>query len=816
MNNITRTAGVRLLDLPYHLDSEYTYYVPQEFCEKIKAGTFVFVPFGKANKKRVAVVTALNPETDMENLKPILGMMDEEIRLDARELALCTFVTERTVCSFGDAVKRIIPAEAFSRSDELFFIGEDDFDTEYNAKSRMLMDFVRTNPAGVTAEQAEKALGAGAGTLLRSLVQSGALKKELRIRDAGRASISLVFVCENADMSKLHAPRTPAAQREIFSLVSESDGMETGEITALGYSAAQIKALEKKGLIRTEKFEYYRNPYADLSDVPHREIVLSEEQTRAKNLLRALTLDGKPHAALLHGVTGSGKTSVMLALCKELAQDGRTSVILVPEIALTWQSVSAFAAVFGDRLAVIHSRLTGGERLDTFRRIRAGEADIVLGTRSAVFAPVKNLGMIVIDEEQEHTYKSESSPKYHARDIARFRCAQENALMLLCSATPSVESYEKAKRGVYTLVELKNRYGAATLPQVIISDMRKNAPDPDKYIGEELYREMKRTLREGKQTVLFLNRRGYSSYMSCRLCGEAVRCPHCSVSLTLHKKRGGKGTLVCHYCGYRRDVPSVCPSCGSEHISFGGFGTQKIEDELTALFPEARIMRMDADTTRGRFSQDEVCEKFKNREADILVGTQMVTKGHNFPDVTLVGVVAADNSLFMDDFRAGERTFSLITQVVGRSGRGAAPGKAVIQTANPENPTIILASNQDYAAFYENEIAMRRAMVFPPFCDIAVFSVTGSAEAQVRDTAAAVTGRLKELCAGEFSDCRGAIFGPFEANIYKINEKYRMRTVLKFRESKRWRALFALLMREAGRFSAENLSFGIDINPTVV
>lgn len=816
MSDITRTAGVRLLDLPYHLDNEYTYYVPQEFCEKIKAGTFVFVPFGKANKKRTAIVTSLNPETDAETLKPILGVMDEEIRLSGQELSLCTFVTERTVCSFGDAVKRIIPTEAFSRSDELFFIGEADAFAKYNAKSLMLLDFVRANPAGITCDQAEKALGAGAGTLLRSLTESGALRKELRIRDAGRASISLVFACENADISKLHAPRTPAAQRELFAVLSESEGMETGEITALGYTAAHIKALEKKGLVRTEKFEYYRNPYGDLSDVPRRETVLSCEQSRAKTVLRALTLDGKPHAALLYGVTGSGKTSVMLSLCAELARDGRTSIVLVPEIALTWQSVSAFAAVFGDRLAVIHSRLSGGERLDTYRRIREGKVDIVLGTRSAVFAPVKKLGVIVIDEEQEHTYKSESSPKYHARDIARYRCATENALMLLCSATPSVESYEKAMRGVYTLVELKNRYGAATLPQVIISDMRKNAPDPDKYIGEELYGEIKRTLAAGKQAVLFLNRRGYSSYMSCRLCGEAVRCPHCSVSLTLHKKRGGKGALVCHYCGYRRDVPSVCPSCGSEHISFGGFGTQKIEDELISLFPSARIMRMDADTTRGRFSQDEICEKFKNREADILVGTQMVTKGHNFPDVTLVGVVAADNSLFMDDFRAGERTFSLITQAVGRSGRGAAPGKAVIQTANPENPTIILASKQDYKAFYENEIAMRRAMVFPPFCDIAVISVTGSSEAQVRDIAASVTDRLKALCAGEYSDCRGTFFGPFEANIYKINEKYRMRTVLKYRENRRWRELFALLMRETGRFSSENLSVGIDINPTVV
>ena len=387
--------------------------------------------------------------------------------------------------------------------------------------------------------------------------------------------------------------------------------------------------------------------------------------------------------------------------------------------------------------------------------------------------------------------------------------------MLLCSATPSVESYEKAKRGVYTLVELKNRYGTARLPEVIISDMRK-AASPESYIGEDLRRELERTLRAGEQAVLFLNRRGYSSYMSCRLCGEAVLCPHCSVSLTYHKKRGGKGYLSCHYCGYRREVPSVCPSCGSEHLSLGGFGTQKIEDELCTLFPHARVMRMDADTTRGRFSQDEICEKFRNREADILIGTQMVTKGHNFPSVTLVGIVAADNSLFMDDFRAGERTFSLITQAVGRSGRGAAPGKAVIQTSNPDNPTICLAAKQDYIAFYENDIAMRRAMSFPPYCDMAVLSVSGTEENRVRDIAASLSERLRSLCSGEFSDCRGVIFGPFEADIYKINEKYRMRMVIKFRENKRWRLLFATLMKEFGKYTSQSLSVGIDINPSTV
>lgn len=809
------TVGVRVLDLPYHLDKSYTYQFPPEIGDAPRKGSFVFVPFGRANKKHPALITEIDPPSDYGQLKPILGLMSEELCLSPDLMALSDFVCERTLCTMGDAVRRIVPAEAFSRAEESYSVVEDAQSAPINMKACAVRDAIRLKGT-MTRSQLERAFGEEADEVLQALTKLGVLRAETLIKNAGSATSSVLYPTEE-DALILEQPRTPQTQREIYALVSESDGMDRADLLAMGYTGSQIAALIKKGLIREEKSEIYRNPYADFSNVERKEPVLSEEQTRAKAVLYGLCLDGKPHGALLFGVTGSGKTSVVLSLCRSLADEGKTAIVLVPEIALTWQSVSAFAAVFGNRLAVIHSRLAGGERLDTFRRIRRGEVDVVLGTRSAVFAPIPNLGAIVIDEEQEHTYKSEQSPKYHARDVARFRCASENALLLLCSATPSVETYEKAKRGVYTLVELRERYGSAKLPRVILSDTKKNITDPDKTIGEELRREIERNLRAGEQTVLFLNRRGFSSYLSCRLCGEAVKCPHCSVSLTYHKKRGrSRGMLVCHYCGYAREVPSICPSCGSEHIAFGGYGTQKVEAELAELFPDARILRMDADTTKGRFSQDEICERFKNREADILIGTQMVTKGHNFPAVTLVGVVAADNALFLDDYRAGERTFSLITQVVGRAGRGSIPGRAVIQTANPDNPTILLAAKQDFPAFYENEIALRRSLAFPPFCDLFAVNFSGISERAVAALAERFALRFSELAAGAYADCQMVVYGPFDAAVYKINEKFRMKLVVKCRDSKRQRELFAVLLREFGPTVSGELTLGIDVNPTII
>ena len=525
--------------------------------------------------------------------------------------------------------------------------------------------------------------------------------------------------------------------------------------------------------------------------------------------------DGAPHGALLYGVTGSGKTSVILSLCKSAVDAGKTAIVLVPEIGLTWQSVSVFAKIFGSRLAIIHSGLSDGERFDSYRRIKRGETDVVLGTRSAIFAPLENLGLIVIDEEQEHTYKSDTTPKYHARDIARFRAAKNNALMVLASATPSVETFYKAKSGTYEFVELRGRYGTAKLPEIIISDMREGENPADSgYIGARLEKELSENIENGLQSMLFLNRRGYNSYVICRMCGSAVLCPKCSVSLTYHKLRH-TGALVCHYCGYRQAPPKICPSCSSTHLWYGGYGTQLIEDEIKEKLPSARVLRMDADSTKGRFSQDDIVESFAGGKYDILVGTQMIAKGHNFPKVTLVGVLNADNSLFMDDFRANERTFSLITQVVGRAGRGDVPGRAVIQTMNPYNETIRLAASQDYDAFYKDEIALRRALVFPPFCDITTVTFMSEEETENRSLASSFSRALENAGRGEYQDVPMQVFGPFDMPVYKVKNKFRVRIVIKHKNNRRYRELLSALTVEFSKRARGAVNLSVDINPTI-
>ena len=507
----------------------------------------------------------------------------------------------------------------------------------------------------------------------------------------------------------------------------------------------------------------------------------------------------------------------MIELIDRLLEEGRGVILLLPEIALTPQSVAIFCARYGERVAVIHSALSQGERYDAYCRIREGRADVVIGTRSAVFSPVKNLGAIIIDEEQEHTYKSDQNPKYHARDVARFRCAHNKALMLLASATPSLESYRKAKEGVYTLVTLKERYGAARLPRVEVADMRREAGggvlSP---LGERLAAELCRVTEAGEQSILFLNRRGYNHFVSCRSCGEAVTCPRCSVALTYHTRKGTyrEGELVCHWCGHRAPLPEECPACKSPHLARQGFGTQRVEEELGTLLPSARVLRMDTDTASSKLSYDRMLGAFRAHEADVLLGTQMVTKGHDFPDVTLVGVLMADSSLYLDDYRAAERTFAMLTQVIGRAGRAEKEGLAVIQTANPDSEIIRLACAQDYEAFYEREIRLRRLLVFPPFCDIALMTLSGMLETEVLRASTLLSAMLQKKHTESYADVELVTFGPFEAPVYRVDNKYRMRMVIKCKLTRRTLALFAEILTEFSIKIGRSIHLGIDFNPS--
>jgi len=500
----------------------------------------------------------------------------------------------------------------------------------------------------------------------------------------------------------------------------------------------------------------------------------------------------------------------------EVTASGRSVIVLVPEISLTPQTVGLFCSFYGERVAVLHSALSAGEKIDAHKRIREGTVDVVIGTRSAVFAPLSNLGMIIIDEEQEHTYKSDSDPKYHARDIARFRCADTGSLMLLCSATPSVESFYKAKSGAYSLVCLRKRYGNAKLPSVNVCDMRKELKAAHvSPLSRELIRGIDEATRRGEQAIIFLNRRGYNNFVNCRECGEVIECPHCSVSLTAHRNESGDDILRCHYCGYTAPVPRNCPYCNSEKLMRMGVGTQKAAEEISLFVPGARIMRMDADTANTKHAYDKMLDSFRKKEADVLIGTQMVAKGHDFPDVTLVGVLNADASLSMEDYRANERTFSLITQVVGRAGRASKPGVSLIQTFKPESEIIELCCRGDYEEFYSKEIDIRRAYIWPPFCDIVLLTVTADSEPDVMKCAETLSQSFKAH-AQKLADIPIVAYGPFEAPLYKLNEKYRMRMVIKTKLNKRTRELFSKLLYEFGRGGVANITLSVDFNPTSV
>jgi len=829
---------VRLLDAPYSLDVPYSYTVPEHLSEEISVGSFVTVPFGGGNRRRAAVVVGCSDASEYTSedgkrikLKPVLSVTQERYALSEEQLGLCSFICSSTLCSFGDAVHAILPSAAFSSLIECFSAGDKIPPSDGSIESEICA-FIKRG-GSVTLTDIKKEFGAESADILTGLKRRGYLRSDFRVNgpknDKYVKYYSLNVTEEEASlMASGESSRLRTAKQRAIVGHLLNHGRVEGEVLRkqLSVTAAQLKNLSEKGIISEEKVEEYRDPYLPKKSEKKDENILSPEQSAAYGELDDLYSSGEARAALLYGVTGSGKTRVIKAMVDRVLSDGRQVIILVPEISLTPQTVDIFCGYYGDRVTVIHSSLSAGERYDAYKRIADGKSDVVIGTRSAVFAPLDRLGMIVIDEEQEHTYKSDSNPKYHARDIARYRAAKNNALMLLASATPSIESFYRAKTGKYKLVTLKSRYGDAVLPSVEIVNMcRESAGGNLSPMSETLIRAVAEAKDSGRQSILFLNRRGYSHFAMCRMCGEVVECPHCSVSLTYHTKNGARvandtlsraknGYLICHYCGYRREVPTLCPSCGSEHIAFLGYGTQKIENDLSDIFPESPILRMDNDTTQTKFSYEDILGRFRNKEADILLGTQMVTKGHDFPEVTVVGVLDADSALHLDDYRAGEKTFSLITQVVGRAGRGKYPGRAIIQTHMPDNETIRLAAAQDYEAFYEKEILLRKNYLFPPFCDIVLLTATAEDEIELGNGMIRLSEGINAMAAEEYSDTPIVAFGPFEAPIYKLDGRYRMRMVFKCKLNARSRELFSRVLRQLSREISSKIILSIDTNPS--
>lgn len=625
-----------------------------------------------------------------------------------------------------------------------------------------------------------------------------------KVGDASTKTVTLLIENEN-DLPKL----TPK-QRSVVDLLFDVNTASVSEICELcSVGTSVLKNLEKYGVISIFDKEIYRNPYKNIEVKEPKKIELTFEQSNAYNTYSNMLLSGGG-SGLLYGVTGSGKTQVYLKLIDKALENDRDVIVLVPEISLTPQVLSIFHARYGDKVAVFHSGLSLGERNDEYKRADRGEAKIVIGTRSAVFAPLHNLGLIIMDEEQENTYKSERTPKYNTKDVAHFRCKYNKALFLMTSATPSLETYSNALKGKYVLCELNERFGDAKLPHVITVDMKQEMKNGNKSpISSKLKELISETIDNGKQAILLINRRGYNTFIACNDCGHVITCPNCSISLTYHSTNN---RLTCHYCGYTKSLDNVCPECHSENIRYSGYGTQKIEDELSYLFPNARILRMDADTTSAKFSHEKLFNAFANHEYDIMIGTQMVAKGLDFDNVTLVGVVNADNSLYDESYNSAERCFDLITQVVGRSGRRDGNGKAVIQTINPYNQTLEYAADQDYKSFYNNEIELRRLLIYPPYCDIISASFIGENENKV----AMCAKKFFELLIEENENCKQKIIvlGPSAAKIAKLNNCYRYRLSVKCKNSKNIRNMFNVIQKNISKIKEyKDVSVSLDLNP---
>ena len=788
-------AKVAVAAATYAIDKPYDYLIPQG--TDIAVGMRVLAPFGRGNRVSEGVVLALGQGVPDKPIKPIRSVVDREPVITDREIRLALWMRERYFCTFYDAIRTILPAAVWYSYREMWSLtGEplpEDLSEREAAACRLLQDgpMERDDLCAALGEPGSRVLSALKKRGLLQMEPQGSRKVQDRVVQIACLALEPEEALERMERKKKSAARQYDA---VAFLAKYGDAVVQELCYYTGVSRQGIRSLERAGLVSLRSQEEYRISRRDY-DAAAEEITLNDEQQRAYDEILAQCRDGRPGVTLLQGVTGSGKTLVYIRLAQTLLAQGRSVMILVPEIALTPQMMARFSAYFGDQVALLHSGLRLTERYDQWKRIRRGEAHIVLGTRSAVFAPLENLGLIILDEEQESSYESENPPCYHARDIAKYRCFRENARLLLGSATPTVETAYYARRGDYQLALLRRRYNAHRMPRVILADMRRELRDGNAgCISRELARELEKNLEAGEQSILFLNRRGSSRELLCPQCGYVPQCPRCSVYLTYHS---ANGRMMCHYCGYSEKSSEACPECGGamKHI---GVGTQRAEEELHALFPEAEILRMDADTVSQ--GHEKILRDFQVRRVPILLGTQMVAKGLDFANVTLVGVLAADMSLYVDHYRASERTFSLLTQVVGRAGRGDKPGRAVIQTYTPQNDVILAAADQDYDRLYDGEIRLRQLRRDPPFADQFFITVTGPEEGPVRRAAAGLRDGLRSAAGQEpYRGMALDILGPAPAPVVKVNNRYRYRVTVIGRNDKTLRGLLSAFMKEFSR-----------------
>lgn len=800
---------------PYSIDKPYDYLVPEPLLEAAVPGVRVTVPFGRGNRSSEGIILARTTGEKSPGLKPLASVLDREPVLDSDGIALALWMRQRYFCTLFEAVKTILPAGLWYRFQETWCLADPAMDREKAdalaasvRRAGGVLDVLYACGGSAGLESLRDTCGEEVSATLKALQKTGVVVCETsakrKISDKTRRMVELAVSAEEALAITEPKRRSAPMRYEVVRLLAATGRASSADICYFtGASMQTLRGLEKAGIVSFAEEEALRVP-APQQVEPGAPIVLNGEQQAAFDGICALTKSGKPEAALLYGVTGSGKTQVYLRLVQEILEQGRTAMVLVPEIVLTPQIMRKFSSYFGEQVAMLHSSLRMTERYDQWKRIRRGEVRVVLGTRSAIFAPLKNLGLVILDEEQEGSYQSENPPRYHTRDIAKYLCARQNATLLLGSATPSVETAWAAESGSYHKVLLRHRYNAHSLPQVTIADLRQEirAGYPG-LIGADLRRELEENLSRGEQSILFLNRRGNSRMLLCGECGHVPECPRCSVPLTYHS---ANGRLMCHYCGHSQRATEVCPECGGimKHV---GTGTQKVEEELRELFPEAGILRMDADTATG--GHEKLLRQFESERIPILLGTQMVAKGLDFENVTLVGVLSADTSLYIDNYRAAERTFSLLTQVVGRAGRGGKTGRAVIQTYTPGNEVILSAAKQDYDRFYESEIRLRKLRRYPPFADLFTFTVSGSEEGAVLRAAAGVRETLRQLCAlPGLAASQPEVLGPAPAPVLKLNNRYRYRVLLVGRNDKATREQVSWLLKE---FALDRANRGLNM-----
>ncbi len=820
-----KIARIAVSAATYGIDKPYDYFVPEALSASLQMGMRVLVPFGRGNRVCEGIVLSVAAEErSTSNLKAVQVILDPQSVLDSVAIRLALWMRERYFCTMYDAVRAMLPAGLWFRTRTVYRLNQDLSEPALLMRAcalgdgaESLIDLLCKHNGCLQEEALLAACGKNVLTLLDALCKDGVLSKEdetvRQVKDGKTKVVALAVTAEEA-MSVVAGKQKSAPLRyAVLQMLSTAGPVSQAELCYFtGASSSTISGLKKSGLITVYEEEKLRIVQQQ-ETVPESEICLNEEQTAAFEHIAALTRKDKACGVLLHGVTGSGKTQVYIRLVQEVLSQGKTAIILVPEIALTPQMMRKFTAYFGERVAMLHSALRVTERYDQWKRIRRGEVQVVLGTRSAIFAPLSHIGLIILDEEQEASYQSENPPRYHAREVAQYLCGIYNAVLLLGSATPSIESAWQAQCGVYQYVALRRRYNRHALPAVLLADMKEELRCGNSgIISAPLKQALAENLQVGEQSILLLNRRGSSRMLLCGECGYVPQCPRCSVPLTYHS---ANDRLMCHYCGHSEPAYECCPVCGGrmKHV---GVGTQKAEEELHALFPDVKILRMDADTVAISGGHEKILNAFAQGEAPILLGTQMVAKGLDFENVTLVGVLSADVSLYIDHYCAAERTFSLLTQVIGRAGRGERCGRAIIQTYTPENEVLQCAAQQDYQKFYQSEIRMRKLHEYPPFSDLFTLVLSGADESRLLRAGAVLRDAMRSVLQdGTYDGIPVQILGPAPAPVAKVNNRYRYHIYLIAKNQKRIRAFLEYYLKAFSR-SAENRGLSLFVNCNAV